>query len=80
MARSAVRSRVAAHRAQLRARGLRPIQVWVPDTRAPGFAEEARRQSLLVAAESDFVDMMDFIERNEPEPDDVHGRDTDASR
>jgi hypothetical protein len=24
--------------------------------------------------------MMDFIERNEPEPDDVHGRDTDASR
>ena len=80
MARSAVRSRVAAHRAQLRARGLRPIQIWVPDTRAPGFAEEARRQSLLVAAESDFVDRMDFIERNEPEPDDVHGRDTDASR
>ncbi|MFN6264629.1 MAG: antitoxin MazE family protein [Alphaproteobacteria bacterium] len=80
MARSAVRSRVAAHRAQLRARGLRPIQIWVPDTRAPGFAEEARRQSLLVAAESDFVDMMDFIERNEPEPDDVHGRDADASR
>ena len=80
MARSAVRSRVAAHRAQLRARGLRPIQIWVPDTRAPGFAEEARRQSLLVAAESDFDDMMDFIERNEPEPDDVHGRDTDASR
>ena len=80
MARSAVRSRVAAHRAQLRARGLRPIQSWVPDTRAPGFAEEARRQSLLVAAESDFVDMMDFIERNEPEPDDVHGRDADASR
>ncbi|MFN7308755.1 MAG: antitoxin MazE family protein [Acetobacteraceae bacterium] len=80
MARSAVRSRVAAHRAQLRARGLRPIQIWVPDTRAPGFAEEARRQSLLVAAESDFDDMMDFIERNEPEPDDVHGRDADASR
>jgi hypothetical protein len=24
--------------------------------------------------------MMDFIERNEPEPDDVHGRDADASR
>ena len=43
-------------------------------------AEEARRQSLLVASESDFDDMMDFIERNEPEPDDVHGRDADASR
>ena len=75
MAGSAVRSRVAAHRAQLRARGLRPIQIWVPDTRAPGFAEEARRQSLLVAAESDFVDMMDFIERNGPQPDDHQGRD-----
>ena len=80
MARSAVRSRVAAHLAQFRARGLRPIQSWVPDTRAPGFAEEARRQSLLVASESDFDDMMDFIERNEPEPDDVNGRDADASR
>ena len=33
-----VRKRVAAHRAKLRKRGLRPIQIWVPDTRAPGFA------------------------------------------
>ena len=80
MAHSADASRRAAHRAEMRASGLRLIEIWVPDTRAPGFAEEARRQSLLVAAESDFVDMMDFIERNEPEPDDVHGRDTDASR
>ena len=80
MARSADASPSAAQRAEMRASGLRVIEIWVPDTRAPGFAEEARRQSLLVAAESDFVDMMDFIERNEPEPDDVHGRDTDASR
>jgi hypothetical protein len=35
----------------------------VPDTRAPGFEEEARRQSRLVAAESDFDEVMDFIER-----------------
>jgi len=34
----------------LRASGLRPIQIWVPDTRRPGFAEECRRQSLIVAA------------------------------
>ena len=27
---------------------MRPIQIWVPDTRRPGFAKEARRQSLLV--------------------------------
>ncbi len=34
----------------LRAAGLRPIQIWVPDTRRPGFAEECRRQSQIVAA------------------------------
>lgn len=38
--------RVQKYRAQLRAAGLRPIQIWVPDTRRPGFAEECRRQSL----------------------------------
>ncbi len=55
--------RVAAHRAELRRRGLRPIQIWVPDTRAPGFAAEARRQSLLVAAEPGYDADMDFLER-----------------
>lgn len=55
--------REAAHRSELRRRGLRPIQIWVPDTRAPGFAEEARRQAKLVAAEDGFDDTMDFIER-----------------
>jgi hypothetical protein len=34
----------ARYRARLRAKGLRPIQIWVPDTRAPGFAAECRRQ------------------------------------
>lgn len=63
MAGSDVRKRVAAHRAELRKRGLRPVQIWVPDTRAPGFAEEARRQSRLVAAEDDFDEVMGFIER-----------------
>lgn len=62
---SSSRGRVAAHRAALRARGLRPIQIWVPDTRAPGFAEEARRQSLLIAAEEDFDEVMDWIESHE---------------
>ncbi|MDE0387721.1 MAG: antitoxin MazE family protein [Rhodospirillales bacterium] len=42
--------KVRRHRARLREQGLRPLQVWVPDTRKPGFAEEARRQSLAVAA------------------------------
>lgn len=41
--------RVKKHRDALRASGLRPVQIWVPDTRRPGFAAECRRQSLLVA-------------------------------
>ncbi|WP_121242250.1 antitoxin MazE family protein [Sulfurisoma sediminicola] len=37
------------YRDRLRAAGLRPIQLWVPDTRAPGFADECRRQSAALA-------------------------------
>ena len=45
-----VARRVRKHRNSLRARGLRPVQIWVPDTRAPGFAKECRRQIGLAAA------------------------------
>jgi hypothetical protein len=41
--------RVQRRRDKLRAAGLRPVQIWVPDTRAPGFAEECARQCRLVA-------------------------------
>ena len=44
------RQKVRAHRERLRAQGLRPIQVWVPDTRSRKFAAAASRQSLLVAS------------------------------
>lgn len=44
------RIKVSAHRARLRAAGLRPIQIWVPDLRAPSFQKEAHRQSAAVAA------------------------------
>ena len=40
---------MAAHRARLREQGLRPVQVWVPDTRSAAFKAEAHRQSLAVA-------------------------------
>jgi hypothetical protein len=30
----------------MRESGLRPIQIWVPDTRRSGFAAECRRQCL----------------------------------
>lgn len=50
-----VNARVQKHRDALRAAGLRPVQIWVPDTRRPGFAKECRRQCLL-AAQADSVD------------------------
>jgi hypothetical protein len=43
--------------------GLRPVQIWVPDTRRPDFAEECRRQSRLAAqadmADTDILHFMD---------------------
>ena len=65
---SSSRSRVAAHRAALRARGLRPIQIWVPDVRAPSFRSEAHRQSLAVATsprtneDQAFIDAVSVID------------------
>jgi hypothetical protein len=55
--------RVQKHRIALRDAGLRPIQIWVPDTQAPGFFEECRRQSALVAA-ADRADneLMSFLD------------------
>ena len=50
-----VKARVRRHRAALRQAVLRPVQIWVPDTRRPDFAEECRRQCRLVA-ESDRAD------------------------
>jgi len=58
-----VKKRVQKRREALRAAGLRPLQIWVPDTRQPGFAEECRRQSRRVAeadeADRDLQDFMD---------------------
>jgi Protein of unknown function (DUF3018) len=42
--------RVQKHRLSLKEAGLRPIQLWVPDTRSTSFAHECRRQSGLAAA------------------------------
>ena len=47
--------------ARLRAQGLRPIQIWVPDVRAPAFRAEAHRQSLAVATSAGEEDQA-FIE------------------
>jgi hypothetical protein len=44
-----IAERVKRRRDALRKAGLRPIQIWAPDTRRRGFAAECQRQSALVA-------------------------------
>jgi hypothetical protein len=62
------RDKVRAHRERLRAQGLRPVQVWVPDVRSPAFAAKARRQSLAVArsararADQGFIDAISDLD------------------
>ena len=60
---SPVTARVQKRRDLMRAAGLRPIQIWVPDTRRPSFAEECHRQSSL-AAEADQGNpaLLDFLD------------------
>lgn len=36
-------TRVQRHRAEMRRRGFKLVQLWVPDPRAPGFREAVRR-------------------------------------
>ena len=56
------RDKVRAYRERMRARGLRPVQMWVPDTRTASFRTEAHRQSLAVA-QSEFAQRdQDFID------------------
>jgi hypothetical protein len=57
-----VAQRVEKHRKALRAAGLRPILIWVPDVRSKSFAGQARRQSLAVAKNPQEQDDLVFIE------------------
>lgn len=58
-----VNARVQKHRDALRMAGLRPVQIWVPDTRQPDFAEKCRRQCRLVAqADRADTDMQHFLD------------------
>lgn len=45
-------NKVARYRERLRDAGLRPVQVWLPDTRLPGFAATLQRQCLALKADA----------------------------
>lgn len=54
--------RMATYRQRMRAAGLRPIQIWVPDSRDPAFADKCRAQAQAIAASDPAGDeLMDFV-------------------
>jgi hypothetical protein len=53
-----------AYRERLRRRGLRLVQVWLPDVRSRRFAAEARRQSLRVSRDLAEREILEVLERN----------------
>lgn len=58
---ASISERVQKHRKQLRAAGLRPVQIWVPDTRSDRFADECRRQSRLLLRDRDERDILAWL-------------------
>lgn len=60
--RLATRRKVSDFRQRQREKGLRLVQIWVPDTRSPEFLEEARRQSRAVAMSPYEKEDQDFID------------------
>ena len=54
-----------AYRQRMRDAGLRPVQIWIPDTRSVGLQEEAKRQSLSaskhISLEHDITDFIDIV-------------------
>ena len=57
-----VQAKVRQHRERLRAQGLRPVQIWVPDVRAASFREQAHRQSKAVAESNHAQEDQAFID------------------
>lgn len=60
---ASVSERVRRYRMNLREAGLRPVQLWVPDTRKPGLAEECRRQSTLLKEDPQEREILDWLKQ-----------------
>ena len=45
--------RVRKHREKMKAAGLKPVTIWVPDVNAPGYRQEIRRQCEVINASAD---------------------------
>lgn len=58
---SQIALRVQKHRDALRAAGLRPIQIWVPDTKQRNFVKKCRQQSELIRHDPQEQEILNFI-------------------
>ena len=56
------RDKVKAYRERMRRRGMKLIQIWVPDPKSPYFFAEARRQARLIANSPQEKDDQAFID------------------
>jgi hypothetical protein len=62
MAPRQIKQRMKDYRTRLRQQGLRPVQIWVPDQRAPRFMEELERQ-VKNLSQQDEKEVLDLLER-----------------
>jgi hypothetical protein len=58
-----VNKRVAKRRNILREAGLRPVQIWLPDTRKSSFGKECHRQSQLLRDDMQEKEILNWIEQ-----------------
>jgi hypothetical protein len=59
--RTATTVRVRKHRESLRELGLKPLQIWIPDTRSESFRLQCERESLLAASDPHEAEILDWI-------------------
>lgn len=55
--------RMASRRERLRARGLRPVQHWVPDLRDPKVVADLKRQAKLMAQHPQNAELDDWLDK-----------------
>ena len=58
-----VQKRVYKHRQKLRASGLRPVQIWVPDTREEKVIKECQKQSLSILNDEQENETLKWMEQ-----------------
>jgi len=56
-----VTDRVRKHRESLRAAGIKPVQIWIPDTQLESFRQKCERESLLLIADPQEAETLAWI-------------------